>query len=69
MNKTIFLGGLVIGSVVTKYWRVLAKEGIKAGIVASGRFEELAQVAREELEDVTAEATSELEHKPVRVRT
>lgn len=69
MNKTVFVGGLVIGSVLTKWWRVIAKEGIKAGMVAGERFEELAQVAREELEDVTAEATSELEQKPVRVRT
>lgn len=67
MKKSLFIGGVIVGSVVTRWWRVIAKEGIKAGILAGERFEELAHIAREELEDVTAEATAELERKPFRV--
>lgn len=63
MKKTSFIVGILSGIFLAQWWRVLIKEGIKAGIVASHKIEELSQVAREELEDVAAEATEELAKK------
>jgi hypothetical protein len=60
MKKTLYLAGLVSGVVLTHWWRSLAKEGIKFGIQAGQRLNEISQKAREELEDVAAEATHEL---------
>jgi hypothetical protein len=60
MKKTLFVAGLVSGVVLTQWWRSLAKEGIKFGIQAGQRLSEISQKAREELEDVAAEATHEL---------
>jgi hypothetical protein len=63
MKKVFFVGGLVSGVVLANYWRTVAKEGIKLGIQAGSKLGEVAQKAREELEDVTAEATEELSTK------
>ena len=60
MKKTTFLLGLLSGLFLANWWRSLLKEGIKAGILASKRVEELSHVAREELQDVAAEVTQEL---------
>jgi hypothetical protein len=60
MKKTLFVAGLVSGVVLTNWWRSLAKEGIKLGIHAGQRLHEISQKAREELEDVAAEATQEI---------
>lgn len=64
MKKVFFVGGLVSGVVLANYWRTVAKEGIKLGIQAGSKFGEIAQKAREELEDVTAEVAEELSKKP-----
>lgn len=60
MKKTLFLTGLVSGVVLANWWRELAKEGIKLGIQAGHKINEISQKAKEELEDVAAEATAEL---------
>jgi chaperonin GroEL (HSP60 family) len=60
MKKAIFLTGLVSGVVLARWWRELAKEGIKFGIQAGHKINEISQKAKEELEDVAAEATTEL---------
>lgn len=59
MKKTLFVAGLVSGVVLSNWWRSLAKGGIKLGIQAGQRLTEISQRAREELEDVAAEATQE----------
>jgi hypothetical protein len=63
-NKLPFFGGLlagvVSGVVLARYWRGLAKEGIKTGIRAGRKIKEISQQAMEDLEDVAAEATEEL---------
>jgi hypothetical protein len=68
LKKMLFIGGFVSGAVLTGYWRTVAKQGIKLGIQAGGKIGEIAQKAREELEDVTAEATEELSPKQKRTR-
>ncbi len=60
MKKLTFLAGLATGAVLVRWWRPLLKETIKAGIQAEGKINELAQVAREEIEDVATEATEEM---------
>lgn len=60
MKKTLFVAGLVSGVVLTRWWRSLAKGGIKLGIQAGQRLNEISQKAREELEDVAAEATHDI---------
>ena len=59
MKKTMFFAGLVSGVVLSRWWRSLAKEGIKLGIHAGQRLSEMSQKAREEIEGVAAEATQE----------
>ena len=66
-KKTVFLiGGFLLGVGVSKYWREITKQGIKVGMQAAQKFDELSQVAREELADVTAEAQSELANESSR---
>ncbi len=60
MKKLTFLAGFATGAVLVRWWRPLLKETIKAGIQAEGKINELAQVAREEIEDVATEATEEM---------
>ena len=60
MKKLTFLAGLATGAALVQWWRPLLKETIKAGIQAEGKINELAQVAREEIEDVATEATEEM---------
>ena len=54
-----FLTGLAAGVALTYWWRPLAKRGMRLGIQATHKLNELSQKAREELEDVAAEATAE----------
>jgi len=57
---TMFLAGLAVGVYVTQKWRTLAKDGIKLGMQAGQKLNEISQQAREEIEDMTAEAKAEL---------
>lgn len=66
MKKILFAGGFLSGVLLASFWRTVAKEGIKFGIQAGSKVGEIAQKAREELEDVTAEATEELSPKQKR---
>jgi hypothetical protein len=59
-KKTLFLAGLFSGIVISKNWRILSKEGIKAGVRAGRKVREFSQRAMEDVEDVTAEAMEEL---------
>jgi len=59
MKGTLFLTGLASGMALTVYWRSLAKSGIKLGMQATQKINELSQKAREEIEDLAAEAQAE----------
>jgi hypothetical protein len=66
MKKKItfsFLAGMAAGIVLVPNWRSAAKKGIKAGIKGGRRIREFSQQAIQDLEDVAAEATSELEEQ------
>lgn len=68
MKKVFFVGGFFSGVVLASCWRTVAKQGIKLGIQTGQKIGEIAQTAREELEDVAAEATEELAPKQKRAR-
>ncbi len=63
MKLVLFGTGLASGVVLTHFWRVLVKEGIKLGMQAGVRLNQISQKAREEIEDVAAEANAELAHE------
>jgi hypothetical protein len=69
MKKTTFfvglVSGVVSGVVLSQTWRVLAKEGIKAGIKTGRKMRELSQQALEDLEDIAAEANAEVSQPSV----
>lgn len=60
LTTLTFFVGIVSGVVLSKTWRPLTKQGIKAGIRAGRKIREFSQQAIEDLGDVTAEATEEL---------
>ena len=60
MKKSTFWVGVVSGLVLARTWKILAKEGIKAGIRTGRKVRELSQRAVEDIQDLTAEATQEL---------
>jgi hypothetical protein len=66
-KKTLFWGGLLSGVAsgiaLSQMWKVLLKEGIKAGILAERRIREVTQQAIEDIEDVVAEAGHEVEER------
>ena len=63
-KKSLFLGGLITGVasgvVLSQTWKVLVKEGIKAGVLAGRRIREVSQQALEDIEDIAAEAAQEV---------
>jgi gas vesicle protein len=59
MNKKPFFFGLLSGVVIAYHWRVIAKEGMKVGIRAGRKGQEILQQAMEDIEDIAAEATEE----------
>ncbi|HVF55640.1 MAG TPA: hypothetical protein VM934_05795 [Pyrinomonadaceae bacterium] len=61
-KRTFFAGlvGLATGVVLAQNWRVVTKEGIKFGIKAGRKINELSQQAMEDVGDLAAEATQEL---------
>lgn len=63
-KKSLFLGGLITGVasgvVLSQTWKVLMKEGIKAGILAGRKIREISQQAVEDVEDIAAEAANEV---------
>jgi len=67
MKKILFLAGLVSGVVLAQNWRVLTKEGIKAGIRTGRKLREISQQAIDDIEDVTAEAIDELSEQEAKV--
>ncbi|HVR95034.1 MAG TPA: hypothetical protein VMW27_00360 [Thermoanaerobaculia bacterium] len=60
MKKTLFFAGLVSGVVLSRWWRSLAKQGIKLGIQAG---QTLSEIAREELGEAATEADQEMPPK------
>lgn len=68
MKKTVFVVGLLSGVVLSQTWKVITKEGIKAGIRASRKFRELSQQAMEDIEDIAAEASAEVSEKEQEAR-
>jgi len=52
-----FVFGVATGVALAYWWRPLLKGTIRAGIQAEGTINKMVQVAREELQDVVAEAT------------
>lgn len=63
-KKSVYTVGLISGLVLAGTWRVLAKEGIKAGIQAGRKLREISQQAMEDIEDIAAEATEEVSQRP-----
>ncbi len=63
-KKSLFTIGLITGVVLSRTWRVLAKEGIKVGIQAGRKVKELSQQAMEDIEDIAAEAAEEVQEAP-----
>lgn len=63
MKKTLFVVGLLSGVVLSQTWKVITKEGIKAGIRAGRKFKELSEQALEDIEDIAAEAADEVSQK------
>ena len=55
-----FLTGVCSGAALLARWRPLAKEGVKAGMRAQAKLQELAVKGVEMLRDVTEEARWEL---------
>jgi hypothetical protein len=60
MKKISYLLGVVSGVVITNYWRVLVKQGVKAGVRAGRAVREVSQQAMEDVQDASAEALEEL---------
>jgi hypothetical protein len=60
MKKISYLLGVASGVVLTNYWRVLVKQGVKAGVRAGRAVREVSQQAMEDVQDASAEALEEL---------
>jgi len=60
MKKITYVLGLASGVALACSWRFLAKEGIKAGVKAKRKLQEVSQMAMDDIEDVSAEAFGEL---------
>lgn len=63
MKKTTYLFGVISGVVVAQSWRLLFKEGVKAGVRAGRVIRRVSAQAMEEMEDANAEAMEELKHE------
>jgi hypothetical protein len=63
MKKLMFLVAFASGAVVATKWRVVAKQSIKGGILASRKLKEMSEQVKEDLQDVAAEATEEILRK------
>lgn len=63
-KRSVFTVGLISGLVLSRTWRVLAKEGIKYGIQAGRKVREISQQAMEDIEDIAAEASAEVQAPP-----
>lgn len=61
-KRTLLVGlaGLASGVLLAQHWRPLTKEGIKLGLKAKSKFQEVSQQAMEDFSDLTAEANQEL---------
>lgn len=64
----LFLAGVVIGPVLKPILRPLAREIVKGGLIAGAYIHRVAAEAREDLDDLAAEAKTELDAK-ARART
>lgn len=56
-KQLTFVVGVATGVALARWWRPLLKETIRAGLQAEGTINKMVQVAREEIQDVVAEAT------------
>jgi hypothetical protein len=62
-KKTLFVGGLVSGLVLSQTWRSLTKVGLKLGIHAGHKAREFSHQALEDLADIRAEVAEEMKAK------
>ncbi|MDQ3745103.1 MAG: hypothetical protein M3444_12035 [Acidobacteriota bacterium] len=60
MKKSTYLLGVASGLVLASSWKFLAKEGIKAGVLAGRQVKKISDQVMEDLEDARAEAFDEL---------
>lgn len=60
MKRLVFVVGFISGAIFAHKWRVVAKHGIKGGILAARKLKEVSEQVKEDLADVTAEATDEI---------
>jgi hypothetical protein len=57
------IAGFAAGIVIAPQWRSVSKRAIKAGIKGGRKLKEVSLRAKENFEDVTAEAVEELAHE------
>jgi len=60
MKKAIYVAGVVSGVVIAKHWKLLVKEGVKAGARAGQAVRRVSEEALEDIQDASAEALEEL---------
>ena len=57
MNIFTLAVGVVAGAVLSRWWRPILRETVRAGMNAETKVNEVLHVVREELQDVVAEVT------------
>lgn len=63
MKKSTYLLGLASGLVLASSWKILVKEGIKAGVLAGRQVKKISEQVMEDLDDARAEAFDELQEQ------
>lgn len=63
MKKSTYLLGVASGLVLASSWKILVKEGIKAGVRAGRQVKKISDQVMEDLEDARAEAIDELQEQ------
>lgn len=63
MKKTTYVVGIASGLLLARYWKVIVKEGIKAGVMAGQQIKKVSDQVLEDMEDASAEAFDELQEK------
>jgi hypothetical protein len=60
MKKAAYVFGMLSGVVLANYWKLLVKEGVKAGVRAGQAVRRVSEEALEDIQDASAEALEEL---------
>jgi len=60
MNKAAYIFGVATGVILACSWKLIVREGVKAGVRAGRAIRTVSDQAVEDLEDASAEAMDEL---------